>query len=240
MKLTSLLAAVCLLSAPVAFAQQPAQQPAAAKPAQAGATADQGRANAAKPPPTTPGTQQLGPRELIERGAQKMLKELDANRVAYKKDPKLVGKLVDEVLLPDFDTQYAARQVLGRHWRNATPQQRERFIQAFYDALVENYGAALLEFTGDKLEILPFRGDLAAEKASVKTIVRTSNGTRVPVNYTMRKTPQGWKAWDVVIEGISYVNNFRNDFGAEIDQKGLEAVITRLEREGPPKVKKAA
>jgi phospholipid transport system substrate-binding protein len=56
----------------------------------------------------------------------------------------------------------------------------------------------------------------------------------------MRKTPQGWKAWDVVIEGISYVNNFRNDFGAEIDQKGLEAVITRLEREGPPKVKKSA
>ena len=239
MKLTSLLAAACLFSASVAFAQQPAQQP-AAKPAQAGATADQGRANAANPPPTAPGTQQLGPRELIERGAQKMLKELDANRAAYKKDPKLVAKLVDEVLLPDFDTQYAARQVLGRHWRNATPQQRERFIQAFYNALVENYGSALLDFTGDKLEILPFRGDPASDRATVKTIVKTSSGSRVPVNYTMRKTPQGWKAWDVVIEGISYVNNFRNDFGAEIDQKGLEAVITRLEREGPPKVKKSA
>jgi phospholipid transport system substrate-binding protein len=240
MKLTSLLAAACLLSAAIVFAQQPAQEPAAAKPAPAGAPADQGRANAANPPPSEPGTEQLGPRELIERGAKKMLEELDANRAAYKKNPKLVGKLVDEVLLPDFDTRYAARQVLGRHWRNATPEQRERFIQAFYNALVENYGAALLEFTGDKLEILPFRGNPNAEKATVKTIVKTSNGTRVPVDYTMRKTPDGWKAWDVVIEGISYVNNFRNDFGAEIDQKGLEAVITRLEREGPPKVRKSA
>ena len=68
----------------------------------------------------------------------------------------------------------------------------------------------------------------------------SSDGTRVPVNYSMRKTEQGWKAWDVTIEGISYVKNFRDDFGAEIDQKGLDAVIRRLETEGVRPAKKSA
>src|SRR5688572_6746770 len=177
-----------------------------------------------------------GPRELIETSAQKMLQELDANRAAYRKDPKKVHKLVDEVLLPHFDTRYAAQMVLGKHWRAATTAQRERFVDAFYQSLLENYGTALLEFTADKLVVLPFKGDPASANATVKTEVKTSDGTRVPVNYSMRKTPQGWKAWDVTIEGISYVRNFRTDFGSEIDQKGLEAVIQRLEKEGPKKL----
>lgn len=182
-----------------------------------------------------------GPKELIEISAKKMLTELDANRAAYRKDPTRVHKLVDEVLLPNFDTEYAARMVLGKHWRTAMPEQRRRFIGAFYQSLLENYGSALLEFTADKLVVLPFRGDANATNVTVRTEVKTSSGTRVPVNYSMRKTAGGWKAWDVTIEGISYVRNFKADFGSEIDQKGLEAVIERLEREGPkPIARKAA
>lgn len=182
-----------------------------------------------------------GPKELIEISAKKMLTELDANRAAYRKDRTRVHKLVDEVLLPNFDTEYAARMVLGKHWRTATQEQRKRFIGAFYQSLLENYGSALLEFTADNLVVLPFRGDANATNATVRTEVKTSSGTRVPVNYSMRKTAGGWKAWDVTIEGISYVRNFKADFGSEIDQKGLEAVIERLEREGPkPIAKKAA
>ena len=79
------------------------------------------------------------------------------------------------------------------------------------------------------MTILPFKGDPAATTATVRTEVKRSNGTPVPVNYSLRKTPEGWKAWDVTIEGISYVKNFRTDFGAEIDQKGIDAVIQRLE-----------
>jgi len=88
------------------------------------------------------------------------------------------------------------------------------------------------------MTVLPFRGDLASGTAVVRTEVKRSNGQRVPVNYTLRGTPAGWKAWDVTIEGISYVRNFRNDVGAEVDQKGLPAVIERLETEnknGAPK-----
>ena len=181
-----------------------------------------------------------GPRELIQTSAQKMLDALEADRAAYRKNPKKVEQLVDEVLLPHFDTQYAARLVLGKHWRTATAEQRQKFVDAFYQSLLENYGAALVEFTADKMVVLPFKGDEKADRATVRTEVKRSNGTRVPVNYSMRKTEQGWKAWDVTIEGISYVKNFRDDFGAEIDQKGLDAVIRRLETEGVKPVKKSA
>lgn len=171
------------------------------------------------------------PQELIETTARRMLEALDADRVAARKDPTRVQRMVDEILLPHFDTDYSARLVLGKHWRDATPAQRRQFIDAFYQSLLRNYGSALAEFTADRMVVLPFRGDLATGLATIRTEVKRSDGTRVPVNYTMRTTPAGWKAWDVTIEGISYVRNFRNDVGAEVDQRGLQAVIERLEKE---------
>jgi phospholipid transport system substrate-binding protein len=171
------------------------------------------------------------PQELIEKTARELLAALDANRDQARKDPGRVRQLVDEILLPHFDTDYSARLVLGKHWRNATPEQQKRFVEAFYKSLLKNYGSALAEFTGDRLKVLPFRGDLSTGQAIVRTEVKRSNGQLVPVNYTLRATPSGWKAWDVTIEGISYVRNFRNDVGAEVDQTGLDAVIQRLEKE---------
>jgi phospholipid transport system substrate-binding protein len=173
------------------------------------------------------------PQELIETTARRLLEALDADRALAKQDPARVRKLVDEILLPHFDTDYSARLVLGKHWRTATPEQRQQFIDAFYQSLLRNYGSALADFTADRLSVLPFRGDLASGQAVVRTEVKRSNGQRVPVNYSLHATPQGWKAWDVTIEGISYVRNFRNDVGAEVDQKGLDSVIKRLETEGP-------
>ena len=172
-----------------------------------------------------------GPQDLIEATSKKMLKALDADREAAKRDPSRVRRLVDEILLPYFDTDYSARLVLGKHWRDANPGQRQRFVDAFYQSLLRNYGSALAEFTADRMTLLPFRGDLATGQATIRTEVKRSDGTRVPVNYSMRATPAGWKAWDVTIEGISYVRNLRNDAGAEVDQRGLDAVIERLETE---------
>ena len=172
---------------------------------------------------------QLGPQELVTKVAQDTLKDLDAHRAEYKKDPQRVRQLVDKNMLPHFDTKYSAQLVLGKHWREASPQQRERFIEAFYQSLLQNYGEALLEFTPDRLRILPFQGKPEDKVATVRSEVRRDNGSRVPVNYSLRKTPEGWKAYDVQIEGVSYVKSFRTDFNAEIQQKGLEPVIQRLE-----------
>jgi len=169
------------------------------------------------------------PQQLIEQVSQSLLRDLDANRALYTKDPVKLRGLVDKYLLPNFDTEFAARRVLGKYWTGATPEQRRRFIDAFVGSLMGDYGDAILEFTADRLKLLPFRGDPAATSATVRSLVRRDDGTEVPVNYTLRATPQGWKAWDVTIEGISYVKNFQNDFGAEINDKGLEHLIERLE-----------
>jgi phospholipid transport system substrate-binding protein len=177
---------------------------------------------------------QLGPSEVVETAAKSMLKDLDADRAAYRKDPSKVGALVEKYLLPHFDIPYAARLVLGKHWTDATPEQRKRFADAFYRTLVDNYGSALAEFTSDRLKVFPTKVEPNADRATVRTEVTRDNGDHVPVSYSLRKTDEGWKAWDVVIEGISYVKSFREDFGSAIDSQGLDAVIERIEKGNVP------
>src|SRR6202035_4271662 len=189
-------------------------------------------AHAADVPASAAAPSALGPQELIENSAKRMLQELDANRPLYAKDPAKLDALVANVLLPNFDTEYAARLVLGQTWRTATPEQRKRFVDAFYHSLLRNYGSALVDFTADRFAILPYKGDPNDTTASVRTEVKRSSGDKVPVNFSLRKVDGVWKAWDVVIEGISYVKSFKTDFASEIQQKGLDEVINRLETEG--------
>ena len=182
---------------------------------------------------------QLGPQELVQNVAQELLQDLDAHREQLRKDPAQMRRLVDQHLLPHFDTEYAARLVLAKHWREATPEQRKKFVDAFYQSLIQNYGSALLDFSADRLSVLPYKGDPSDQNATVRTTIKRNDGSTVPVNYSLHKTPDGWKAWDVTIEGVSYVRSFRSDFGTEIDQKGLDEVINRLQThpEAPPAAK---
>ncbi|HYL03744.1 MAG TPA: ABC transporter substrate-binding protein [Steroidobacteraceae bacterium] len=184
---------------------------------------------AAAPVRAAPAAAGEGPTEVVQTAAEGMLAALDKNRAEYRRDPAKVSALVDKFLLPHFDTQTSARVVLGQYWRTATSEQRQRFIDAFYHSLLKNYGNALVDFTADRLKIFPARVEPDAPTAEVRTEVKRSNGERVSVNYSMRRTPEGWKAWDVVIDGISYVKSYREDFGAQIEQQGIDAVIRRLE-----------
>jgi phospholipid transport system substrate-binding protein len=184
-------------------------------------------ADAAKAVPTSVDTS--GPSQLIESSANILLSGIDSRRAEFRKDPTGLYKLVGETLLPHFDTPYAAQLVLGQHWRNATPEQRKRFVDAFYQSLLYTYGDAMVDFTADRLKVLPTKVADTDERATVRTEIKRSNGTKVGVNYSLRKVSGEWKAWDVVIDGISYVKSYREDYGSEVQQKGLDAVISRLE-----------
>jgi phospholipid transport system substrate-binding protein len=202
-----------------------------------GAAQAQSPATQGTPAPATPAANtaapaaaaEQGPSEVVQGAAESMLHALDKDRAAYKRDPAKVGDLVNTYLLPHWDTEYSARLVLGKYWRTATPEQRQHFIDAFYHSLLANYGAALSAFTADRLKIYPTTTDPAKPIATVRTEVKRDNGDHVSVNYYMHRTPQGWKAWDVVIDGISYVNSYRTDFGEQIEQQGIDSVIKRLE-----------
>jgi phospholipid transport system substrate-binding protein len=179
------------------------------------------------------------PSDIVQSAAQGILKELDANRDAYRKDPSKIATLVDKYLLPHFDTEYAARLVLAQYWRTATPEQKKRFVDAFYHSLLQNYGSALTDFTADKLKVFPSKVDPGADHATVRTEIKRDNGDRIAVNYVLHKTPDGWKAYDVNIDGISYVKSYREDFGSQIAQQGIDSVIARLERgEKPSEISK--
>jgi phospholipid transport system substrate-binding protein len=174
------------------------------------------------------------PSQVVETAADGLLKALDANRAAYQHDPAKVQALVDRYILPHIDTQFSAELVLGRYWRTATPQQRQSFINAFYHSMLNNYGAAIVDFTSHMLKVYPTHVSPGAQNATVRTQMMRSNGAPVSVNYYMHMTPQGWKAWDVVIDGVSYVMSYRQDFGSQIAQQGIDAVITRLQQGEKP------
>lgn len=173
------------------------------------------------------------PAAIVAEIAERLDETMEARREELQRDRNALNAVIDDVVLRDFDTDYAALLVLGRHARPATPEQRQRFTRAFYDSLVARYGEALLQYTRGSVRVLPFRGELNERRTTIRTEVVLNDGTRVPVDYAFRKTRAGdWKAFDVVIEGISYVTNYRNQVVAEIDKAGIDAVIERLERQG--------
>ncbi len=168
------------------------------------------------------------PNDVVQAAADALAVALDGRKDELEGDRDALYALVDDILLPIFDRRYAAQLVLGKHWRNASDDEREDFVEAFYGSLLRKYGDGVLQFNQDSLQILPFRGDDTKPRATVKTIVRLDNGTKVPVNYGVVKRESGWMMFDITIEGISYVRNFRTELNAEIQTKGLRAVINRL------------
>lgn len=171
------------------------------------------------------------PNTVIEEAAMLLDQAIEGRLDEFAKDKEALYALIDEILLPRFDRRYAAQLVLSRHWRTASEEDRERFINAFYNHLLHMYAEAVLEFDLANLDVLPFRGDESKKRTTVKTIVVLEDGTRVPVNYGMVKRETGWLMFDVTIEGISYIRNFKAEVNAEIQAEGLDGVIKRLEAE---------
>lgn len=169
------------------------------------------------------------PNLVVEEAAKLLDEAVKGRRDELAVDKEALYALIDEILLPRFDRRYAAQLVLARHWRTASPEERDQFIDVFYNHLMQQYADAVLEFDLDRLEVLPFRGDETKKRTTVRTTMRLDDGTKVPVNYGMVKRDAGWLMFDVTIEGISYVRNFKAELNAEIQEKGLSGVIKRLE-----------
>lgn len=173
----------------------------------------------------------MTPDEFIKEAVDLVAEKVNGRKDELAADSAALYAVVDDILLPRFDRRFAAGQVLAKHWRKATPEQKDRFVDAFYTTLLQRYADGILEFENDRVEILPFRGDASKKIATVKTTVRLEDGTKVPVNYALISRGDGWRMFDVTIEGVSYVRNFRVEFDTEIRNTSLEQVIVRLENE---------
>ncbi|MCH8943858.1 MAG: ABC transporter substrate-binding protein [Proteobacteria bacterium] len=171
------------------------------------------------------------PNEVVESAVALFAAGLDGRRDELAADRAALYELIDEILMPRFDRKFAAQAVLAKHWRDASESQRERFIEAFYQALLRRYADGLLQFESDKVKVLPYRGDASKSRTKVRSTVQLENGSKVAVDYDLVKRESGWLLFNVSIEGISYVRNFRAEIDSEIRSSSLDAVIQRLERE---------
>ncbi len=171
------------------------------------------------------------PTAVIVTAVDELSEALAGRKRELSEDRQELYEVIDGILLPRFDRRYAAQLVLGRYWRTASEEQQERFIDAFYQALLRRYADGVLEFDEERVKVLPYRGDPEDRRTTVRTEVELDDGSEVPVNYGLVKREDGWKVYDVTVEGISYVRNFRTELNSEIGSKGLDAVIERLERE---------
>jgi phospholipid transport system substrate-binding protein len=171
------------------------------------------------------------PEDVVRRVAGDLLESLEQNKAVYQADPGQLEELVRRDLLPALDIEYSARLILGRAGRSATPEQIAAFASTMSDVLIERYSTGMLEYQGrERMEVLPQRGELNERATRVRTRVRTTNGAQVPVDYVFRKTDEGWKAFDVIVEGISYVTTYRNQIVPQVTESGIDAVTERLAR----------
>lgn len=171
------------------------------------------------------------PEELVRQTTVELFSAVDAERDRFEQHPQQLIELTHELLVPKIDVVYSGRLVLGRSGRGLEQAQIERFANEMSDMLINRYAKALLEFeTRDQVEILPMSGDNTDRLTKVRTRVRLNNGSRTPVDYVFRNTDEGWKIFDVIVEGISYVTTFRNQIGEEIRQHGFDGMMTRLEQ----------
>jgi phospholipid transport system substrate-binding protein len=173
------------------------------------------------------------PNVVVQNMVDQLGKTMDTRRAELEKDRDALLKTIDAIVLPHFDIDYASILVLGRNARSATPAQRVRFAKAMYNSITHRYAEGLLKYTEGRVKVLPFDGQLNDKRTLVRTQVVLDDGKVVPVDYAFRKTRDGqWKAYDVIIEGISYVTNYRNQVDAEIAKSSLDALTARLESQG--------
>ncbi len=171
------------------------------------------------------------PNAVIESSVKLLAEELDGRKEELAENRQELYDIIDGILMPRFDRRFAAQVVLAKHWRTASEEQQARFIEAFYRALLRKYSDGILEFDPDMITVLPFRGDETKKRTRVRSTVALDDGSTVSVDYELVKRKAGWLVFNVVIEGVSYVRNFRAELDSEIRASSLEAVIQRLEGE---------
>lgn len=175
----------------------------------------------------------LAPNQVVQGIVDDLAKTMETRRAELQKDREALLKVIDGIVLPHFDIDYASILVLGQKASTATPEQRVRFAKAMYNSITHRYAEGLLKYTEGRVRVLPFQGELNEKRSLVRTQVVLDDGKVVPVDYAFRKTKDGeWKAYDVIIEGISYITNYRNQVAQEIQKSSLDALTTRLESQG--------
>jgi len=168
------------------------------------------------------------PQDLIETTANQVLEKLTNEKALISKEPERVYDLVNEFILPHFDFERMSKWVLGKYWRRTNAEQKVRFVEEFRTLLVRTYASSLAEYTDKKINYLPFRDDVSSGDVTVRSEIDQPGGFPIPINYRLQKNGETWKVYDVTIDDISLVANYRSSFSKEIRNAGIDKLISTL------------
>ncbi len=169
-----------------------------------------------------------GPDELVKRTAEDVLAAVKSDKDIQAGDQSKLFALAEEKIVPNFNFDKVSRMVLGKNWTKATPEQKTAFQAEFRSLLIRTYATALSKYRNQAIEYKPFRKASESNIASVKTLIVQPGGQPIAVDYTLEKQADVWKVYDIVIEGVSLVTNYRGQFAQEIRTNGLDSLIKKL------------
>ncbi len=185
---------------------------------------------------------EMAPDEQIKATANEVIEIIKKDKDIQAGNRAKIKELVEAKVLPHFDFTRMTRLAVGRYWNQATPAQREELTNEFRSLLVRTYSASLTSYKDQRIDYKPLKMNPGDTEAVVKTLVQPSGGGQpIPIDYSVEKTPTGWKAYDIAVDGVSLVVNYRSSFAQQIQQGGIDQLIRTLQAKnaGPaPEAKK--
>ncbi len=170
----------------------------------------------------------LAPDILIKNTANEVLTIIKQDKDIQAGNQAKVFNLIDAKVLPHFDFNRMTRLAVGKSWNNASASQKEALIKEFRTLLVRTYATSLASYKDQTIEYKPLRAEANANEVTVNTQIKQAGAQPIPIDYSMEKTEGGWKAYDIIIDGVSLVTNYRSSFAAEIKKSGIDGLIQTL------------
>jgi phospholipid transport system substrate-binding protein len=171
---------------------------------------------------------EITPDALVKQTADDVLTIIKNDKEIQAGNQQKLYALVEDKIIPNFDFERVCRMVLGKNWKSATPEQQVSFQKEFRTLLMRTYSSALGKYRDQVIEFKPMRFEPDAKNVNVKTQILQSGGQPIEVDYSLVKNTNGWKVYDIVIENVSLVTNYRSQFSTEIRQNGLDSLNTKL------------
>ncbi|MCW8905994.1 MAG: ABC transporter substrate-binding protein [Sedimenticola sp.] len=170
------------------------------------------------------------PETVVRETSDQVLSEVINRKQELQAQPGRIYQLVEHIVLPRFDFQRMSQLVLGKYWPRAQQDEKEAFVRAFRELLVRTYATALLNYSGEEIVYLPGRASTDGQEATVNTEVKAPGALPIPIDYRLYRNGSEWQVFDVSIDGISLVSNYRTSFASQIRRYKLSGLISKLEQ----------
>ena len=170
------------------------------------------------------------PSDVVKATAESVISHIEENRSVLEKNPEKIYDMVNQLIIPRFDFVSMSKWVLGKHWKQASEEQRSEFIIQFKELLVRTYARALLEYSGQEIKYFPVEQNPESNLAVERTELTSKSSAQLPILYRMHQKNEEWKVVDVSVDGVSLVTTYRGSFATQIKKNGFDSLLNELSK----------